>query len=62
MDAETAQDIDLLLSCHAASCAGKLISGSVHHLILSEDQIAAGYVLTGVATPTLGHTVDSYGK
>jgi ferredoxin len=65
LDAATEHAIDLPFSCRAASCAGKLISGSVgqeDQFILSEEQITAGFVLTCVAIPTSDCTIETHAE
>ncbi|MEB3185123.1 MAG: 2Fe-2S iron-sulfur cluster-binding protein [Cyanobacteriota bacterium] len=65
LDAAGERAIDLPFFCCAASCAGKLISGSVdqtEQFILSEDQITAGFVLTCVAIPTSDCTIKTHAE
>lgn len=68
LNAAADQAIVLPFSCRAgscASCAGKLISGSLaqeDQSILPEDQIAAGLVLSCVAIPTSDCTIETHAE
>ncbi|MGB3511416.1 MAG: 2Fe-2S iron-sulfur cluster-binding protein [Microcoleaceae cyanobacterium] len=46
-----------------STCTGEIVKGKVHqdhHSYLDDDRIAAGYVLTCIATPRYYCTIETY--